>query len=222
MKKGGNSWLLASVVALHAGVIALLIWAPSPHTEELTLPSIQGILLPAPPAEAVQTPAVAEIPAPVEPPPELEKPKPKKLKPAPKPKPLPKAAPSEKAISQPEPKQNPVPPPPQQVSTPTAEHNKTLGAPVTPPREDANSLNNPAPAYPRMSRKLHESGIVLLEILILPDGTVGEIRVKESSGFKRLDETAVRAVKRWTYIPAHRGDKAIAYWYQQPVEFSLN
>ncbi len=87
---------------------------------------------------------------------------------------------------------------------------------------DANQLNNPAPAYPQLSRRLKEQGTVLLEILILPDGTVGEVRVKESSGFKRLDETAVKAVKRWRYTPARRGNVPIEFWYLQPVDFSLN
>jgi len=87
---------------------------------------------------------------------------------------------------------------------------------------DANPLNNPAPAYPNLSRRLREQGVVLLEILILVDGSVGEVRVKESSGFKRLDETAIKAVKRWLYMPVRRGVEPIDYWYIQPVEFSLN
>ena len=63
---------------------------------------------------------------------------------------------------------------------------------------------------------------MILELLILPDGKVGEVRVKKSSGFKRLDKTAMKAVKRWRYLPAKRGDEAISYWYLQPLEFSLN
>src|SRR5690606_39939973 len=108
------------------------------------------------------------------------------------------------------------------LTTPSAEDNDSLGAPVTPPREDAHQLNNPRPAYPALSRRLREQGTVLLEILILPDGTVGEVKIKESSGFKRLDDTAVKAVKQWRYTPARRGQEPIAYWYLQPLEFSLH
>jgi protein TonB len=32
----------------------------------------------------------------------------------------------------------------------------------------------------------------------------------------------MKAVKRWRYLPAKRGDEAIPYWYLQPLEFSLN
>jgi protein TonB len=228
MKKPWDSWLsLVLVVALHAGAIGVAVWAPSPKTEELVLPTVQGIIIPAPPAESVQMPSARETPPPVEPPPpepEKPKPKPKKVEPTPKPKPKPviEAPPSERAITQEEtPQEESAPPPQQPVSTPLAEENDTMGAPVTPPREDAHQLNNPRPAYPSLSRRLREQGTVLLEILIEPDGSVGEVRIKESSGFKRLDDTAVKAVKQWKYTPAKRGNEPIAYWYLQPLEFSL-
>jgi protein TonB len=216
---------LAGVIAFHGGAIGLAVWAPSPKTEELVLPTVQGILLPAPPAETVQIPSAKEHPPePVPPPPEPEKPKPKpkpKPKQPPKPKP-PVQPPSERAISQPEEAVEESLPPPTPAAMPAPDDNETLGAPITPPQMDANPLNNPAPAYPSLSRRLGEQGIVLLEILILADGSVGEVRVKESSGHKRLDETAAKAVKRWRYRPARRGNTAIEYWYLQPVEFSLN
>jgi protein TonB len=73
-----------------------------------------------------------------------------------------------------------------------------------------------------MSRRLGEQGRVVLDVYILPSGLVGEIRLKVSSGSKRLDEAALQAVRRWKYVPAKRGDEAIAYWYVQPLSFSLN
>lgn len=218
---------LIGVIALHGGAIGLALWAPAPKTQELVLPTVQGILLPAPPAETVQIPSAKEQPP--EPiPPEPEKPKPKpQPKPKPKeplkPKPPVELPPSENAISQPQEVIEEAPPPSAvQPAMPAVADNDSLGAPITPPQMDANPLNNPAPAYPVLSRRMKEQGVVLLEILILADGSVGEIRIKESSGFKRLDETAVKAVKRWRYTPAKRGSTAIEYWYLQPVEFSLN
>lgn len=215
---------LLLVIALHAGAIASAMWMPAPKTQELVLPTVQGILLPAPPAEAVQVPAAKEIPPePVPPPPEPEKPKPKpKPKEPPKPKPPVEPPPSERAIHQPEEVVETPPPPPPQAAVAAPDENDTSGAPVTPPQKDANPLNNPAPAYPNLSRRLGEQGTVLLEILILADGSVGEVRIKESSGHKRLDETAAKAVKRWRYTPAKRAGIAIEYWYLQPVDFSLH
>ncbi|MFA5496151.1 MAG: energy transducer TonB [Porticoccaceae bacterium] len=222
---------LALVVAVHGGALGAMLWAPTPKSKELVLPTIQGVVIPAPPAETVQVPSAKEPPPPVERPPEPEKPKPKpkpkKVPPKPKPKPQPppvEAPPSENAITQKEEvvEEQAAPAPQPQVSTPAVKDNDTLGAPIIPPRQDANPLNNPAPAYPTASRRMREQGTVLLQVLILPDGSVGEVRVKESSGYKRLDDTAIKAVKQWKYIPARQGDETIAYWYLQPLEFSLH
>lgn len=228
--KGRESWIgFLLVLSLHGGAIAAVVLLPSPESKQLVMPSIQGVIIPAPPAEAVQIPSARKSPPP-EKTPERPKPVPKpKPKPTPLPKPkqkqppLPKAPPSEKAISQKELAEEQPPPPPAPKSARVAEEdNKALGAPITPPRHDANPLNNPAPAYPTISRRLKEEGVVLLELLILPNGTVGEVKLKKSCGFERLDKTAIRAVKRWRYLPAKRGDEAIPYWYLQPLEFSLN
>ena len=231
MKSAYDSWWgLLLVLAIHGGAIAAVVYIPSPEHKQVVMPSIQGVLIPAPPAEAVQLPSERKTPPPEktpEPPKPKPKPKPKPLpKPKPKPKlpPPPKAPPSEKAISREEQaEEQPAPPPPAQKQARVSENdNKTLGAPITPPRHDANPLNNPAPAYPSISRRLKEEGIVVLELLILPNGAVGEVRIKQSSGFERLDKTAMKAVKRWRYLPAKRGDEPIPYWYLQPLEFSLN
>jgi periplasmic protein TonB len=93
---------------------------------------------------------------------------------------------------------------------------------VIPPRSDASGLNNASPTYPAMSRRLAEQGKVLLEVLILANGTVGEIKLKQSSGFKRLDDAALQTVKQWRFQPAKRGNQAIDYWYLQPISFSLD
>lgn len=90
-----------------------------------------------------------------------------------------------------------------------------------PPRSDAAHLNNPKPGYPSFSRRRGEEGRVLLEVYILPDGRVGEVRLKRSSGYPRLDAAAQEAVKGWRYVPARQGGRAIPYWYVQPVDFSL-
>jgi protein TonB len=77
------------------------------------------------------------------------------------------------------------------------------------------------PTYPRRSRRLREQGTVLLEMLVLADGRVTELRVNTSSGFERLDQAALDAVQSWRFLPAQRGGEAIAYRYLQPIEFLL-
>lgn len=68
---------------------------------------------------------------------------------------------------------------------------------------------------------MREEGRVLLDVHILPDGSVGEVKLRESSGFRRLDDAARSAIAHWRYVPATRGGEAVAFWYVQPVVFSL-
>jgi protein TonB len=62
---------------------------------------------------------------------------------------------------------------------------------------------------------------VLLDVYILADGTIGEIRLRQSSGYPRLDRAALEAVRHWRYLPARRGNQPIPYWYVQPIEFLI-
>lgn len=94
--------------------------------------------------------------------------------------------------------------------------------PIVPPRTDAAHLNNPPPEYPTLSRRVGEQGRVLLNVYILADGSVGQIELRQTSGYERLDKAAVDTVRNWRYVPAHRGSEAIAYWYIQPITFSLD
>ena len=53
----------------------------------------------------------------------------------------------------------------------------------------------PAPVYPRLSRRLGESGEVELEFEVLADGRVGAVRVLRDPGFPRLVRAALGAVR---------------------------
>lgn len=196
---------LILVVLAHVGILAAILLAPKEAPAIfIEPPTIKGVIIA---SEPIETPPELAPPPP-----------PKEVKPLPQPKiPLPKAPPSERAI-----KEEVVEPRPVEAPAPIDEPKVAEPAPVSLPRADANHLNNPAPAYPPASRRLREEGVVLLEILVKADGTLGEMRLKKSSGFDRLDDAAQRAVKNWHFVPATRGDEAIDYWYELPVEFSLN
>jgi len=60
------------------------------------------------------------------------------------------------------------------------------------------------PAYPRESREKGEEGRVVVSVAIHADGTLTDIKVVESSGYSRLDEAALEAVRHSTFIPATR------------------
>lgn len=198
---------LLLVVLAHIGILAAVLFAPESTTPlEIIPPTIQGVIVAAEP--------IAKPPEPLPPPP----PPPPEQKPLPKPKiPLPKAPPSEHAIKQ---ESEPEPTPPAPI--PVEPKPVVQQAPVTPPQADASQINNPAPVYPVQSQRLREEGTVILEIMVLADGSVAELRLKTSSGYARLDEAALRAVKNWHFIAAKRGDESIDYLYELPVQFALN
>jgi TonB family protein len=80
---------------------------------------------------------------------------------------------------------------------------------------------NPKPPYPQEARNKGHQGKVLLKVEVLPDGWVGEIEVKESSGYKVLDQSALETVKKWRFIPASKGGAAIPCWVHIPINFQL-
>ncbi|MFZ5724002.1 MAG: energy transducer TonB [Pseudomonadota bacterium] len=130
------------------------------------------------------------------------------------PPPPPAMPPPEQAIGDPPPQ--PVPPP---VATAAPASPEPV---VLPPRIDAAHGSAPPIVYPALSRRLGETGTVLLHLHVLADGRIGEVKVLRSSGFPRLDKAAADAALRWQLVPARRGDEPVAMWYQWPVKFELN
>ncbi len=98
-------------------------------------------------------------------------------------------------------------------------------APATPavvqPVFDADYLNNPAPPYPPLSRRMREQGVVYLRVLVSSEGLPDQVEVKQSSGSVRLDDSALCTVKKWRFVPARRGSQTVAAWVVVPIAFSL-
>jgi protein TonB len=108
----------------------------------------------------------------------------------------------------------PPPQPPPQPAAPVAVQR-------TPPRSDPRRPLS-QPEYPPSSRRAGEAGTVVLEVYVLENGRVGDARVKQSSGYPRLDEAALREVKRsWRLVPGTENGKPVAMWGQFAVTFKL-
>ncbi|MDP2031153.1 MAG: energy transducer TonB [Thiobacillus sp.] len=209
---------LAGVVFAHAGLLAVLLNAPdtpepvmpprplmvSLLEPEIDTPQRKTELTPQPPKPVVkplpplpvlaaQHAAPASSPQPV-----LESPKPL-------PEPVAEALPPPAPVVAEAPKPAPPPPPP-----------------PTPP-QPADYLNNPKPPYPALSRRLGETGIVKLRVLVNADGSVASVELAKSSGFARLDKSAMDTVlASWKFEPARQGGKAVADWVNFPIDFKLN
>jgi protein TonB len=112
----------------------------------------------------------------------------------------------------------PTPPVPEQ----TAPAQPAPPAPVVPPNFIAAYLDNPAPVYPPLSRRLHETGQVLLHAHVNVEGHCDKVDIQQSSGFARLDQAALDAVRRWRFVPARQGEQTVAAWVLIPVNFALD
>ncbi|BCB25176.1 hypothetical protein SKTS_00620 [Sulfurimicrobium lacus] len=204
-RSGGQKLSFAGVVAGHIAVLGLLALAvPAERLAELAHPIAVRLIETEP-----------EVPTPLPPPP----PRPMPAKPTPvhvSPPVMALASPVESAAS------FTVPPQPQatapdSVAAPTPEPAPTF----TSARFDADYLDNPKPQYPHASRRLGEEGKVVLRVFVSSDGDAKRVEVKHSSGFLRLDQAAENAVVHWRFVPARRGEQAVAAWVAVPIEFSL-
>ena len=81
--------------------------------------------------------------------------------------------------------------------------------------------SNPRPPYPYQARTRGHEGLVVLMAEVREDGRVSSIRLKRSSGYSLLDQSALSTVRSWLFEPAKRLGMAVASVVEIPVRFSL-
>lgn len=209
----------AVAIALHALVIAALLQLDPVRSAITAALPITASLISSP--KPVVEPAVTPKPLPPKPKPRVVRPKP-----APKP-PLVTAAP-EAPTERVAPPAPPAPLPPIEIPVSVAAAPAPVAAPpapppppLVPPSFNAGYLNNPAPVYPSLSRRMGEEGRVMLRVHVSEQGTATQVQLRASSNHPRLDEAALEAVRRWRFVPARRGDQPVAAWVLVPISFSL-
>lgn len=79
----------------------------------------------------------------------------------------------------------------------------------------------PKPIYPENARNEGREGRVLLRVLVDDQGRSKRVEINNSSGSEALDRAAAEAIKRWRFVPARYGDKAVESWIRIPIDFSL-
>lgn len=211
--------VLVLVLALHGALFAVLWWAPREPVVLAEQPVLKAALI------------VRETPQDVSPQEQPPNTLPAKPKPVVTNVPMPKvlaALPTEATVEPetlPEPVSEPlhesVEPTPVALAPAEPAPVAVAPSPVIPPRFDAQYLDNPAPSYPSLSRRLREQGTVMLRVYVQPTGLPADIELKQSSGHARLDEVALDTVKRWRFVPARQNDTAVAGWVVVPITFSL-
>ena len=87
------------------------------------------------------------------------------------------------------------------------------------PAEWAPSPPNPNPPYPAESRTAGEQGTVLLRVQTTPAGRPVAVEVEQSSGYVRLDRSAVETVWKWQFKPTP--DDGTVVWREVPMRFFI-
>lgn len=90
------------------------------------------------------------------------------------------------------------------------------GAGITPPA----IRHEVQPDYTEEARRRRIEGEVVLEVIVLADGSIGDIQVVRSLGYG-LDEAAVRAMREWQFVPARRQEVPVAVFVEVAMEFRL-
>lgn len=159
--------------------------------------------------------------------------------PPPKPQPIVKKAPPPVPVIAAPPSPAPAPfvvpaPPPEPVivaAPPAPPVVVAAPAPPAPPPAPAPPKNLPAsavqyastvqPEYPRASQRSGESGRVLVRVFIDEAGTPRQVQVNKSSGFERLDASALAAVLKFRFRPPTDNGQPLSGWAIVPIDFGL-
>lgn len=89
------------------------------------------------------------------------------------------------------------------------------------PAQDLKTANRVDPIYPPASRRAGEEGTVRLKVLVDTSGRASNVAVTQSSGFPRLDQAAMEAVRKWRFVAATDGTNKIQAYTQVAVTFKL-
>lgn len=88
---------------------------------------------------------------------------------------------------------------------------------IVPPKE----LRQPSVQYPPISYDNAEEGTVTLLLAVQPDGSISDIRIARSSGYRHLDAAAQRNLRQAKFQPATCHGKPIAMRVHYSFKFEL-
>lgn len=82
------------------------------------------------------------------------------------------------------------------------------------------AIYDPEPDYSEEARKAKYQGVVVLSVVVGPDGKAHDPKVQRSLGMG-LDEKAIEKIREWKFEPAKRDGQAVAVLVSIEVSFHL-
>ncbi|HEY0682522.1 MAG TPA: energy transducer TonB [Steroidobacter sp.] len=111
--------------------------------------------------------------------------------------------------------------PPAETAVPASENAIAATTASGAVAQDLKASNRVEPAYPPAARRAGEEGTVRLKVLVDEKGRPRDVTVANSSGFARLDQAAIEAVRKWRFVAATDGANPISAWTQVAITFRL-
>jgi len=74
--------------------------------------------------------------------------------------------------------------------------------------------------YPELARKAGLEGLVVVQFVVEPDGSISNIQVIRSAG-KLLDEAAIKAVQQLRFKPGKQRGRPVRVRFSLPIRFKL-
>ena len=102
----------------------------------------------------------------------------------------------------------------------TAPFAQTVARDTTPGITSPRLMREIKPDYSMESMRTRTQGLVRLEAIVLPDGSVGAIRILESLDLD-LDQAAVAALRQWLFAPGLRNGDPVAVLVEVEMSFTL-
>ncbi len=169
---------LVVALALHATVLVARMpdWGPDP------------VRVDAPQERAMKVQFLKPPPAPPKAPEQPPEPEKKKI---PKPDPTP---------DEPEPVK-PAPPPPPEPAAATPAPAQQTGPIRVSPGQGPGLIKKVEPRYPPLAQSARIEGTVVVDAVILKDGSVSDVTILRSSS-KLFDEACIDAVRQWRFTPS--------------------
>ncbi|KWF18159.1 energy transducer TonB [Burkholderia pseudomultivorans] len=229
---------LPAAPRMNPRVVTVAVGVLAAHAIMLTAAWLHRSALPPPKAVEVQSitaQLIAPAPVPQVAVASVQQPAPPKptphVKPKVEPKPVPKVA---KPVPQPvttSPEPSPTPAP---VAATPAPETPAPAAPAAAPGPARETMQVGAPKnvqalqctlvkpdYPSMSRRRGETGTAYVHFVVGVTGKIENITLQKSSGYPRLDEAALEAMRASTCPPYVENGQAIRVAHTQPYNFGL-
>lgn len=228
--------IAAAVLLVHGGVVFLSLQTPVSKPPEVTAVVAFFVSPAVPPRPPVRAAPVERQPAPKpEPAPQTVTPQPRPLVSQPT-RPIETPAPSVATSTPQAPSQlspAPVPSEPSEAASrasPAVSQPAAVAAPATEPAPAApitvsidavRYLKPPQVVYPPLSRRMGETGRVVVRVVVDAQGVPAEVTLAEPSRYARLNDQALQAMRQARFEPYRVNGRPMVVTVLAPIVFTL-